>query len=319
MNEHPGVDCMRRLAPAKLNLFLEVLARRADGYHDIETLMVAVSVFDTVEFAARVDDELRVDCNVCPGRGTWARAGDSGDSADRVPDGADNLVYRAAERLRQLAGIERGATIRITKRIPVAAGLGGASSDAAATLVAANRVWKIHWPIQQLLEVAGEIGSDVPFFITGGAAVCRGRGERVQAIGRRGRLHFVIVRPPKGLRTADVYRCCEPAESARAVAPLAAAIRVGAPVEVARHMFNRLQFAAARLTPWLERLHDEFERVDCLGHQMSGSGTSYFGVCRHARHARRVAARLRARAIGAVHVASTLAATVPVFVGARES
>ena len=220
------------------------------------------------------------------------------DALGQVPSGADNLAYRAADRIRQLSGIHCGATIRITKRIPAAAGLGGASSDAAATLLAANMIWAIHWPLGQLLEVAVDIGSDVPFFLSGGAALCRGRGERIEPVALAGNWHFVVVRPPVGLSTAEVYRHCKPAERPHGADALVVALSKGGTVDLGRLMFNRLQAAASRLTPWIEQLSHEFEQLDCLGHQMSGSGTSYFGLCHHARHARRVASRLRARVRG---------------------
>lgn len=312
MGEPCSAACVRVLAPAKLNLFLEVLARRADGYHEIETLMVAVSVYDTVEFTARADRALQVECDL----GVRRQANAADDTLGQVPSGVDNLAYQAVDRLRRATGVAGGASLRITKRIPAAAGLGGASSDAAAALRAANTGWKLGWSLARLRELAATIGSDVPFFLGGGAAICTGRGEQIQPVGVPANLHFVIVRPPEGLSTAAVYRRCEPAKEIRRAAPLIAQLQEGRTKELARYLFNRLQPAAARLTPWIERLQDEFERLDCVGHQMTGSGTSYFGICRHARHARRVAARLRALSLGDVRVASSVTIAVPESKGA---
>jgi 4-diphosphocytidyl-2-C-methyl-D-erythritol kinase len=115
-------------------------------------------------------------------------------------------------------------------------------------------------------------------------------------------LDFVVVRPPEGLATAAVYGVCRPADRPQAILPLIDALRRGDGKESGRRLWNRLQPAAESLSPWVKRLHEEFSHLDFLGHGMSGSGTSYFGLCRHARHARRCARRLEARGVGAVFV-----------------
>src|SRR5690606_4305446 len=127
-----------------------------------------------------------------------AQAGRLGD----LPTDRSNLAVRAVELLQARAGIEAGATMRLVKRIPSAAGLGGGSSDAAAALMAANQAWGLNWSVSKLETLAGELGSDVPFFLTPGAAICRGRGERVEPLPRTMPLHVVVVRPPVGLSTA---------------------------------------------------------------------------------------------------------------------
>ena len=318
-------------APAKVNLFLEVLRRRDDGFHEIETLMVPVGLADTLRCVARQDGHLRVACRWT--RGFQAVCAVGGHASCQIwtelPEGGDNLVFRALQQLRQAAGVSQGIDVEILKRIPSSAGLGGASSDAAAALVAANRLWHLDWPADRLGEIASAVGSDVPFFLQGAAAICRGRGERIQAVeGFRG-WWLVIVRPPVGLATGVIYRECVPAEAlvefpesgdSRAWSPgysgwlargprsavglCEAAVR-GDLAEVARHLFNRLQPVAEQKSPWIGRLRAAFGRTDCLGHQMSGSGSSYFGICRHAGHAHRVAGRLRSAGLGAVFVTAT--------------
>lgn len=300
-------------APAKLNLFLEVLGRRADGFHEIETLMVAVTVFDTICLVATHEDRIELACEM--GAGVCARERSSGAASSllgEMPERADNLVVRALERLRDAAGVQAGARVRLVKRIPSAAGLGGASSDAAAALAAANIAWGLRWSRARLAQLAGDLGSDVPFFFGPGAAVCRGRGERIEPLQMPGRLHVVVVRPPEGLSTADVYRRCVPAEGRPMTAgPLAETLRCGGWSRVGQHLHNRLESAAEQLTPWIGRLRRVFDRLDCLGHRMSGSGTSYYGISRNAGHARRVAARLRGEGLGYVAVATTLATDRP--------
>ena len=293
--------------PAKVNLFLEVLSRRADGFHEIETLMVPIGLYDRVSLAANSTGTLGLTCRWAHGvEGYRTRHGLDGTGVwEAIPANEDNLALRSLTLLRQRSGVQAGADVMLVKRIPAAAGLGGASSDAAAVLAAANIAWRLGWSRKQLAEVAAELGSDVPFFLQGGACLCRGRGEQIEPVSGLKPLHLVVVRPPGGLATAAVYRACSPAAQPRRADALVAAACGGDAAQVGRLLFNRLQEAAERLSPWIERLRDAFGRLDCLGHQMSGSGTSYLGLCRHAGHARGVAARLRAAGWGAVFAATT--------------
>ena len=303
MYVHGWGAAVRVEAPAKLNLFLEVLSKRADGFHEIETLMIAVNLFDTLYFIADGTGQVTFTGNWISGLRGPGKSESPSEGVDNwgdLPEGADNIVLRAVQLLRRRAGVEQGARLRLVKRIPSAAGLGGASSDAAAALVAGNRAWKLGWSREQLQQLAAELGSDVPFFLGPGAAVCRGRGERIEPLGGLARLHFVLVRPPAGLSTQRVYQQCQPADRPAHVEPLVSALRGGNTAAAARLMVNRLQGAARSLSPWIERLSREMDRTDCLGHQMSGSGTSYLGICRNARHARRMAGRLQGRWLGRV-------------------
>jgi 4-diphosphocytidyl-2-C-methyl-D-erythritol kinase len=293
--------------PAKVNLFLEVLSRRADGFHEIETLMVPIGLYDRVSLAANSTGTLSLTCRWAHGvEGYRTRHGSDGTGVwEAIPANDDNLALRSLTLLRQLSGVRAGADVRLVKRIPAAAGLGGASSDAAAVLAAANIAWRLGWSRKQLAEVGAQLGSDVPFFLQDGACLCRGRGELIEPIRGCKPLHLVVGRPPGGLATAAVYRACSPAAQPRRADGLVTAACGGDVVQVGRLLFNRLQEAAERLSPWIERLRDAFGQLDCLGHQMSGSGTSYLGLCRHAGHARGVAARLRAAGWGAVFAATT--------------
>ncbi len=305
--------------PAKLNLFFEVLGKRIDGFHEIETLMVPINLYDCLTFTPHFSGALPPPGAVWPPRAIVARqladrgwdarwiaagpgfADPKTSNLGTLPPAADNLAVRAAVLLRRRAGVTAGATIRLLKRIPSAAGLGGGSSDAAATLLAGNLAWRIDWPRERLVELAAELGSDVPFFLSGGAAICRGRGEQVESLAQPDRLHAVVVRPPEGLTTAQVYARCTPGQPPRSVAPLVAALRCGDLGQVGRWIYNRLEQPAAELSAWIGRLGREFSRLGCVGAQMTGSGTSYFGICHHAVHARHVAGRLRARGIGFVY------------------
>ncbi len=275
-------------APAKLNLFFEVLGKRPDGFHEIETLVVPIDCWDTLWLAPRSDDRIHLSCFQAGGRQEAGRA-------DDVPCGPENLVVRAIELLGRRAGVERGVDVRLFKRIPTAAGLGGGSSDAAAALAGANALWNLGCSIESLADLGAELGSDVPLFFAPGAAVCRGRGERVEPVAMRGTLHFVLVRPPVGLSTAAVYARCQPGQPPRSVEPVQRALKAGNLGELGRELFNRLEPAAESLCPWIDRLRSELAREDCLAGRMTGSGTCWYGLCRHAGHARRVARRLQAK------------------------
>jgi len=296
-------------SPAKVNLFLEVLARRDDGFHEIETLMAPINLFDTLEFTSTTDEQLRFTCNWVTGY--TAQSNGLDDRLGRLPKPDDNIVYRVLQDFRQQTSTKNGATIRLRKRIPTAAGLGGASSNAAAALLAANHAWRIGWSQHQLANFSAEFGSDIPFFFVGGAAVCRGRGEVVEPVESRETLNLVVVRPPAGLSTAKVYQHCNVPQQPKSMHAMLDTIRKGNAALIVRGMTNRLQCAALHLSPWVSRIHEFFESLGCLGHQMSGSGTSYFGVCRNARHARCVASRVRAARLGFVYRVATY--TNPIY------
>jgi 4-diphosphocytidyl-2-C-methyl-D-erythritol kinase len=295
--------------PAKLNLFLELLGKREDGYHELETLMVAVDLFDTLTFMEEDSNEIRLQCS---GLGA-ARQESAPDGADRastdaggdgIPIGSDNLVAKAARLLREHAGVDRGIRIDLVKRIPSAAGLAGGSSDAAATLMALNRFWKLGLGIPELRRLASHLGSDVAFFVDGtSAAVCHGRGEIIEPLDVPLGLHFVIVRPRTGLSTAQVYKHAQVPAAKKSVHDLSAALRAGRKGLVGRLLHNRLQPPAERLNPEVQRLQTLFSRLPVVGHQMSGSGTAYFGLCDSARHAQSLAGRLRGARVGRVWVA----------------
>jgi 4-diphosphocytidyl-2-C-methyl-D-erythritol kinase len=294
------------LAPAKLNLYLEVLGRRRDGFHEVETLMAPIHIYDRLRWTPPDANEphdfgLRYD--------PWTPA------AYQVAAPADetNLAYRAALGLAEAAGIEPWGRMTLAKRIPPQAGLGGGSSDAAASLLVANAAWNIRYPRSRLVEIAAKLGSDVPFFLAGQSAICRGRGEVVEPLPAPPRLDVVIVKPPTGLNTAAVYQALgaesvselQVRDSAGRLSSLVADLRRGALARAGRQMTNRLQRAAEGLCEWIERIGAAFDRLSCHGHLMTGSGSAYFGVMRSARHARRAAGILSSSHLGTVFAAAT--------------
>src|SRR5262245_45143331 len=169
-------DCVAAWAPAKVNLFLEVLFRRGDGFHELQTLLVAISLHDTLVFTEESTGAIRLLC-----------------SQRDLSTGPDNLIVRAAEVLRRHTGCRRGARIHLVKRIPMAAGLAGGSTDAAAALACLNSLWDLGLPTSTLTELAAGIGSDVPFFLSPTAAAwCTGRGEKIEPLALPRPLWFVV-------------------------------------------------------------------------------------------------------------------------------
>jgi 4-diphosphocytidyl-2-C-methyl-D-erythritol kinase len=182
--------------------------------------------------------------------------------------------------------------------------LAGGSSDAAAGLMALNRIWDLGMPAPALDAVAAEIGSDVAFFLHGPSAICRGRGEQVEALAMRRHLHFVLVVPEVGLSTADVYRSLQPPERPRPIGPASLALARGEPDALGRSLFNRLQPVAETLRPDLVRVRDALANLDppLAGFLMSGSGSAYFGLGRDSAAAHRAAEDLKPLGLGWVRV-----------------
>ncbi len=180
---------MKLPAPAKVNLHLHVKKRRADGFHEIETLMAPLSLSDEITVETSLGRTVRVEC----------------DKAD-VPKGNDNLAAAAAHQFSRHTGRHFGARIFIEKRIPMGAGLGGGSSDAATVLVALDSIFETHLGVSGLETLAAQIGSDVPFFIRRHPAICRGRGEIIEPCDVPERLPLLLIKPPFGVATPWAYK-----------------------------------------------------------------------------------------------------------------
>ena len=275
------------LAPAKLNLFLEIRGKRPDGYHDLESLMVTVDLHDTLTLLDDPSGRISLRCD-----------------DPSLPTGPANLVVQAAERLKAASGTGRGVAIDLKKAIPAEAGLAGGSSDAAATLTGLDRLWGLGMPPETLDGLASAIGSDVAFFRQGPVAACRGRGEIVEPRALPRPLHFVLVCPPLGISTAKVYRNVIPPARPRPMEGILEALDAGDLSALGRGLFNRLQPVAERLEPSLgavrQALADLGPSLD--GHLMSGSGSAYFGLARDRDAAEDAARRLGTLGLGRVRV-----------------
>lgn len=279
--------------PAKLNLFLEVVRRRPDGFHELDTVMQAIDLFDDLAITPREEPMLSLEC-----------------SDPSLPADGRNLVLRAAEALRARTGFRGGAHFALTKRIPPQAGLGGGSSDAAGALVGLNQAWGLGLSREELREVAAGVGSDVAFFLYGGTARCTGRGEVVEPVPARAPCCFVLVCPPFGVSTAAAYgRVRLTSERARA-SMLLESLAQGSVAGVGKGLFNRLEDAAFELQPELRGLKARVAGIGLFaGTCMTGSGSGLFGLCEAGvwRRAREAVAGLGA---GRVHAVRSVASGV---------
>ncbi|HET9869135.1 MAG TPA: 4-(cytidine 5'-diphospho)-2-C-methyl-D-erythritol kinase [bacterium] len=264
--------------PAKVNWALEVLRRRDDGFHELALVFQAVGLWDELSFWKKASGlELAV-------------------LESPVPLGTDpsNLVLRAARLFFEAAGLPEGLRVELTKRIPVAAGLGGGSSDAAATLWALNRLYGTDFSLAQLRHLGAQLGSDVPFFLTGGTALGLGRGEQVTPWDPAPTRWLVLVKPQEGLSTPAVYGSGRAAFSTGEKAlGMKAALTGGNGPLLAASLFNSLEPAAFHLLPEVEALKNGLLRAGALGALVSGSGPTVFGLAADEAAARAVAEKMR--------------------------
>ena len=249
---------------AKVNLTLKVTGRRDDGYHLLSSVFAKVDLADTLSITAREDEKVVVTC-----------------SHPDVPCDETNLAVRAAMALRRVAGVTKGAGIHITKRIPVAAGLGGGSSDAAAALTALNRMWGVDLERNELAAVALELGADVPFFLGGSMAHVQGIGEEIRSLSPRRSIPVLLANPGFGISAAAAYGGSEfdfrPAEG---IEEIIADMESGDPESVARHVSNDLEPWALEKHESLAALKASMERADPqpLRVAMSGSGPTLMAI-----------------------------------------
>lgn len=265
---------------AKINLYLDVLRKRDDGFHQLETIFQTVSLFD--ELICHVHpDELLLDIE-----------------GAELPTGEDNLIVRAAHALQVTSGIRLGARFTLTKNIPVAAGLAGGSGNAAAALCALNRLWGLDYPDAQLETIAAELGSDVPYCLYGGTKAGIGRGEQILELESLPETWLVLVHPAIPVSTPTIFGHPELVKSGRAIgdsgysAAFADAISSCANGNMRTVLFNALETAAFAAYPEIAACKKALSSAGCDGVLMSGSGPTVFGLCASETHAHEVAAQV---------------------------
>jgi 4-diphosphocytidyl-2-C-methyl-D-erythritol kinase len=279
-------------SPSKVNLFLEILGRRPDGYHDLQTVMQTIDLCDELRIAPCDGDETVFRCD-----------------HPKVPNDSSNLVVRAAEVIRRRTGIRSGVRLTLEKRTPVGGGLGAGSANAAATLLGLNEFWHAGLSKADLHPLAAALGSDINFFLEGGTALCTGRGEVVRPVRHGLPMHFVLVLPPFGVSTARAFQeakdfLTRPHKDATITLKALENNEFGALCE---GLFNRFERPVFRLYPELAALKSRMEEVAPGRALLSGSGSTLFCLCRDRIEAEAIEREFQRLKLGSVCRAARLA------------
>lgn len=254
---------IREKAPAKINLSLDVLHKRDDGYHEVEMVMTMVDLADHLEL-----EELPRDTIIISSQATY------------IPLDDKNLAFQAAKLMKERYDVRKGVYIHLDKKIPVAAGLAGGSSDAAAVLRGLNNLWRLDIPLDELSILGAELGSDVPFCLTGGTAVARGRGEKLEPIGSPPQCWVVLAKPPINVSTSEIYGKLR-ADQIQYHPPtrdVIQAIEEKNFEKLCESLGNVLEEVTMNLHPEVRQLKEAMIRLGAEGVLMSGSGPTVFGL-----------------------------------------
>ncbi len=243
------------ISPAKINLFLQILHKRSDGYHELASLFQAISLHDTLTFKLSSSDIL-----TC--------------SDPKVPVDSSNLISKALGLFRIKTGLKFHVSIHLEKKIPMQAGLGGGSSNAATTLFALNELLNVKLSLSDLKTLGSELGSDVPFFFSEGSAYCTGRGEIIENLKGLPKTDLWIVKPPQGLSTPLIFKNLQPSDMSKKD-----------PTNVLNNFlnakpdyFNDLEIPSFKVLPSLKTLKSDLENLKFDTVLMSGSGSSFFCI-----------------------------------------
>lgn len=248
-------------AYGKINLSLDVLARRPDGYHELSSVMQSIHLADELVFRPNTSGAINFSCS------------------DPALAGEDNLVVKAARLLKERFGLNAGVDIHLVKKLPVAAGLGGGSSDAAVTLKALNHLWGLELPLSHLVALGRELGADVPFALVGGTALAQGIGERITILPPVPRLWLVLVKPSVGLRAGEVYRRWDEGRyrSGEFTAGVLKALERGDRKELLQALGNDLERVVQALVPEVAVIMRELAEAGVAKALVSGSGPTVLG------------------------------------------
>lgn len=249
-------------AAAKINLAIDVLRKRPDGYHDVSMIMQSVALYDTITVRA-LKGEIRVTSN-----------------SDKIPDDKGNIAYRAAEYLKMKYNVKEGVLINIEKTIPVAAGLAGGSTDAALTLKLLNKAWNLKLSKSEILDAGKKLGSDVPFCIQGGTALAEGLGDKLTPLSGIPECLVLLAKPPVSISTKEVYQglVLEDIPKRPDIKEMARCIEKGDLNGIAGNMCNVLETVTVKKCPQINELKEKLLEYGALGSMMSGSGPTVFGI-----------------------------------------
>lgn len=253
----------RSFPPAKLNLFLDIVSKREDGYHNIESVMQAISVFDSLELSFEKEAGRRLDSNLS------------------FPENQKNLCWKAADAFWNALGMKQEAMqISLQKGIPMGAGMGGGSSDAASTLMMLNRHYGNPLSMEELSSLAAGIGADVPFFLLGGTAKAEGIGDKLQGIVCPIKLYYVVCKPELSLSTAEMYKRIDESDRGRSgnFPQFVHAVEEGNFSQIALSLYNVFEEAAFELAPEIRDMKESLLSFGAANALMTGSGSAVFGL-----------------------------------------
>ncbi len=265
-------------APAKVNLFLDVLGKRKDGYHNLSTVFLKINLYDTLYFKT-IKNGIKIS----------SRGYD-------VPNDSTNLVYKAAAQIKKAGNVSSGVHIRIIKRIPVGAGLGGGSSDAANTLIGLNRLWKLKLSQHKLFKIGRSLGADVPLFLIPDAVVLgKGRGDVIRPVIFSGKIWMILVYPDLSISTKEVYAGLPVSLTKKKndVKLLICALKNNDLETVKKTLFNRLESVAFKKYRYLETIKRTISAQVPRAVLMSGSGSVIFGIVKNREEAMRIRSKLQ--------------------------
>jgi 4-diphosphocytidyl-2-C-methyl-D-erythritol kinase len=250
-------------APAKINLALDVLRKRDDGYHEVEMIMTMVDLADRIEMKELPRDTIIISSQ-----------------AGYIPLDEKNLAFQAAKLIKERYDVKQGVYIHLDKKIPVAAGLAGGSSDAAATLRGLNRLWQLNIPTEELQRLGAELGSDVPFCVTGGTALAKGRGEIVQQVDSPPQCWVVLAKPPINVSTSEIYGKLNAQEIKRhpSIPGMLDALKKKDFDAMCENLGNVLEEVTLQLYPEVQHMKECMQKLGADGVLMSGSGPTVFAL-----------------------------------------
>lgn len=259
-------------ATAKLNLTLDILGKRDDGYHELETVMAMVDLADYLDFSLRLDGNIKLES-----------------SSNAVPEDGRNLIVKAGLLLQRRFQVTKGATIKLDKKIPISAGMAGGSSDAAATLHGLNQLWELNLSLDELAEIGAEIGSDVSFCVYGGVAMCNGRGEKITPLPSLPPCWVVLAKPAISVSTRDVFSHLEVNDIQHQHSEkMLAAIASGDYYQMVEALGNDLEDYSLEKYAEISYLKKQFEAFGADAVLMSGTGPTVFAIVKTEKKAKRL-------------------------------